>query len=161
MRKMKKDERPLHLTVNGKRVQSETYPGESLLHFLREKLGFTDVKEGCGKGDCGTCTVLMDGTAVNACIVFALQAEGREIVTVRGLGEKDRLHPIQKAFVEHGAVQCGFCTPGMILAAKALLDKTPHPTREEIKIGISGNLCRCTGYTKIIEAIEAASRHED
>ena len=161
MGEMKKTERQLHLTVNGKACQAATYPGESLLHLLREKLGFTDVKEGCGKGDCGTCTVIMDGRAVNACIVFALQAEGSNILTVRGLAEKGHLHPIQKAFIEHGAIQCGFCTPGMILAAKALLEKNPHPSHEDIKMGISGNLCRCTGYTKIIDAIEAASRDKN
>jgi aerobic carbon-monoxide dehydrogenase small subunit len=153
-----KNQRSLHLRVNGKEYTTITYPGESLLHLLRERLGFTDVKEGCGKGDCGTCTIMMDGKAVNACIVFALQAEGSEILTVRGLGTKEHLHPLQKAFVEHGAIQCGFCTPGMILAAKSLLDQNPHPTREEIKVGISGNLCRCTGYQKIVDAIEAASQ---
>jgi carbon-monoxide dehydrogenase small subunit len=153
-----KQNRPIVLTVNGKGCRAETYPGESLLHFLREKLGFTDVKEGCSKGDCGTCTVIMDGKAVNACVVFALQAEGRTIVTVRGMGSKSELHSIQKAFIQHGAVQCGFCIPGMILSAKALLDENPRPTREEIQVGISGNLCRCTGYQKIIDAIEAASR---
>ncbi|NIQ40266.1 MAG: 2Fe-2S iron-sulfur cluster binding domain-containing protein [Proteobacteria bacterium] len=155
-----KQDRVLRLVVNGTEYEAETYPGESLLHLLREKLGFTDVKEGCGKGDCGTCTVIMDGKAVNACIVFALQAEGREIVTVRGLGSKGRLHPIQTAFMEYGAIQCGFCIPGMILSAKALLDENPHPTREEIKVGISGNLCRCTGYQKIVDAIEAVSREK-
>jgi carbon-monoxide dehydrogenase small subunit len=152
------EERLLRLRVNGKPCEGAAYAGESLLHFLRTKLGFTEVKEGCSKGDCGTCTIIMDGKAVNACIVFALQAEGSEILTIRGLEEQGRLHPLQRAFVEHGAVQCGFCTPGMILAAKALLDRNPHPTREEIKLGISGNLCRCTGYQKIVEAIEAASR---
>lgn len=156
-----KDERSVHLTVNGKAYEGKTYPGESLLHFLREKLGFTDVKEGCGKGDCGTCTVIMDGKAVNACVVFALQAEGSEIVTVRGLGAEECLHPLQRAFIEYGAIQCGFCTPGMILSAKALLDENPHPTREEIKAGISGNLCRCTGYKKIVDAIEAVSKYGD
>ena len=153
-----KHEKSLHLKVNGKEYQANTYPGESLLHFLREKLSVTEVKEGCGKGDCGTCTVLMDGIAVNACIVFALQAEGSEILTVRGLGTREDLHPLQKAFIEHGAIQCGFCTPGMILAAKSLLDQNPRPTREEIKVGISGNLCRCTGYQKIVHAIEAVSQ---
>jgi carbon-monoxide dehydrogenase small subunit len=152
-----KNKRSLRLKVNGREYRAETYPGESLLHFLREKLGFTDVKEGCGKGDCGTCTVIMDGKAVNSCIVFALQAEESEIVTVRGLGTKQHLHPLQRAFVEYGAIQCGFCTPGMVLAAKAMLDENPHPSPEEIKAGISGNLCRCTGYKKIVEAIEAVS----
>ena len=151
-------EKSLRLKVNGKEYESITYPGESLLHFLREKLSFTEVKEGCGKGDCGTCTVIMDGKAVNACIVFALQAEGSEIITVQGLGTQKDLHPLQRAFIEHGAIQCGFCTPGMILAAKSLLDQNPRPTREEIKTGISGNLCRCTGYQKIVEAIEAFSQ---
>ncbi len=155
------NERSLRLKVNGREYREKTYPGESLLHFLREKLGFTDVKKGCGKGDCGTCTVIMDGIVVNSCIVFALQAEESSIVTVRGLGTKEHLHPLQRAFVEHGAIQCGFCTPGMVLSAKALLDGNRHPNREEIKAGISGNLCRCTGYKKIVEAIEVASRCEE
>lgn len=156
-----KHRRQLHLRVNGVAYEAETYPGESLLRFLREKLGFTDVKEGCSKGDCGTCTVIMDGKAVNSCIVFALQAEQSDIVTARGIGSKEHLHPLQKAFIEHGAIQCGFCTPGMLLSAKAFLEENPNPTREEIKVGISGNLCRCTGYQKIVEAIEAASQDEE
>lgn len=156
-----KHRRQVHLRVNGVAYEAETYPGESLLHFLRERLGFTDVKEGCGKGDCGTCTVIMDGKAVNSCIVFALQAEQSDIVTARGIGSKEHLHPLQKAFIEHGAIQCGFCTPGMLLSAKAFLEENPNPTREEIKVGISGNLCRCTGYQKIVEAIEAASQDEE
>ncbi|MFQ6112093.1 MAG: (2Fe-2S)-binding protein [Nitrospinota bacterium] len=124
---------------------------------LKRELGYTEVKNGCEKGDCGACTVLLDGRAVNACLVLAVQAQGREVMTVRGLGTVDNLHPLQKNFIELGAIQCGFCTPGMLLAAKALLDENPSPSREDIKVGISGNLCRCTGYVKIIDAIEATA----
>jgi carbon-monoxide dehydrogenase small subunit len=132
-------------------------PYRTLLEVLREDLGLTGTKEGCGLGECGACTVLMDGRAINSCLVLAAEADGREITTIEGLADGDRLHPIQQAFVDHGGLQCGFCTPGMIMSAKALLDKNPHPTEEEIKQGITGNLCRCTGYTKIIESIKAAA----
>ena len=143
--------------VNGEKVQAEFPAHVTLLDALRE-LGFLEVKNGCEKGDCGSCTVIMDGRTVNACLVLAVQAEGREITTVRGLGTEDDLHPLQRNFVEKGAVQCGFCTPGMLLSAKALLDENPRPSREEINEGISGNLCRCTGYTRIAEAIEATAK---
>ncbi len=143
--------------VNGEKVQAEFPAHVTLLDALRE-LGFLEVKNGCEKGDCGSCTVIMNGRTVNACLVLAVQAEGREITTVRGLGTEDDLHPLQRNFVEKGAVQCGFCTPGMLLSAKALLDENPHPGREEINEGISGNLCRCTGYTRIAEAIEATAK---
>ncbi len=143
--------------VNGEKVQAEFPAHVTLLDALRE-LGFLEVKNGCEKGDCGSCTVIMDGRTVNACLVLAVQAEGREITTVRGLGTQDDLHPLQRNFVEKGAVQCGFCTPGMLMSAKALLDENPHPGREEINEGISGNLCRCTGYTRIAEAIEATAK---
>jgi carbon-monoxide dehydrogenase small subunit len=148
---------PIRCKVNGEKVQAEFPAHVTLLDALRE-LGFIEVKNGCEKGDCGSCTVIMDGRTVNACLVLAVQAEGREITTVRGLGREDDLHPLQRNFVEKGAVQCGFCTPGMLLSAKALLDENPHPTREEINEGISGNLCRCTGYTKIAEAIEETAK---
>ncbi len=147
---------PVEFNVNGTKVQAEFPAHVTLLHALRE-LGFVEVKNGCEKGDCGSCTVIMDGRTVNACLVLAVQAAGREITTVRGLGTADNLHPLQKNFVEKGAVQCGFCTPGMLLSAKSLLDENPHPSREEINEGISGNLCRCTGYSRIAEAIEAAA----
>ena len=147
---------PVQFTVNGRDVRAEFPAHRTLLHALRE-LGFTEVKNGCEKGDCGACTVLLDGQAVNSCLVLAVQAQGREVTTVRGLGTVNNLHPLQKNFVEQGAIQCGFCTPGMLLSAKALLDKNPSPTREDIKVAISGNLCRCTGYVRIIDAIEATA----
>jgi aerobic carbon-monoxide dehydrogenase small subunit len=147
---------PVTFKVNGKEVQAKVPAHRTLLHALRE-LGFTEVKNGCEKGDCGACTVLLDGLAVNSCLVLAVQARGREITTIRGLGREDHPHPLQKHFIDRGAVQCGFCTPGMILSAKAFLDKNPSPTREEIEAAISGNLCRCTGYKKIVEAIDSAA----
>lgn len=127
-----------------------------LIDSLREKLGLTGVKEGCSEGECGACTVIMDGEVVNSCLVMAFQAEGSSILTIEGLGDEENIHPIQQAFIDVGAVQCGYCTPGMILAAKALLDKNPNPTEEEIREAISGNLCRCTGYNKIVQAIDRA-----
>jgi carbon-monoxide dehydrogenase small subunit len=147
----------INLKVNNQPYRLAVPPHRTLLEVIREDLGLTGTKEGCGLGDCGACTVLMDGQTVNSCLVLAAEADGKEITTIEGLAEGDRLHPIQQAFVDHGGLQCGFCTPGMILSAKALLDKNPHPTEEEIRQGISGNLCRCTGYTKIIESIKAAA----
>ena len=147
---------PISFSVNGQEVRAEAPAHTSLLYLLRD-LGFTEVKNGCEAGDCGACTILLDGLAMNACCALGVQAEGREITTVKGIGTVDNLHPIQRKFIEHGAIQCGFCTPGMIVAAKELLDNTPNPSREEIKVGIAGNLCRCTGYVKIIDAIEAAA----
>jgi len=146
------------LIVNGTPYEVAIEPRQSLLQLLREELHLTGTKEGCSEGECGACTVLLDGKTVDSCLIFALEAQGREVTTIEGLAQGDRLHPIQKAFAEYGAVQCGFCTPGMILAAKALLDSHPHPTELEIRQGISGNLCRCTGYVKIVEAIQAAAR---
>jgi len=146
------------LTVNGTPYEVAIEPHQSLLQLLREELHLTGTKEGCSEGECGACTVLLDGKTVDSCLIFALEAQGREVTTIEGLAQGDRLHPIQKAFAEYGAVQCGFCTPGMILAAKVLLDNNPHPTELEIRQGISGNLCRCTGYVKIVEAIQAAAR---
>lgn len=148
----------IQLTVNGEPVETAVAPNRTLLQFLREDLGLTGAKHGCGHGDCGACTVILDGKPVNSCLVLAVQANGREVVTIEGLAENGRLHPIQQAFVDHGAIQCGFCTPGMILSAKALLDKHPRPTELDIRTAISGNLCRCTGYQKIVEAIAAAAR---
>jgi carbon-monoxide dehydrogenase small subunit len=148
----------LTFTVNGEPVQIEIEPHLTLLQVLREKLELPGTKEGCGMGECGSCTVLLDGKTVNSCIFPALEAEGKSVVTIEGVADTKRgLHPIQKAFIEHGAIQCGFCTPGMVLSAKALLDENPKPTEEEIRNGIAGNLCRCTGYLQIIEAIKAAS----
>lgn len=148
----------LELMVNGEWKKTEVTPQETLLHVLREKLGHIEVKEGCGKGDCGACTVLLDGKAVNACLTLALQAQKEKIVTVKGVGTPEKPHPLQESFVKQGAIQCGFCTSGMIVTAKGLLDKNPHPTREAIREAISGNLCRCTGYKKIIEAIQEAAK---
>jgi aerobic carbon-monoxide dehydrogenase small subunit len=150
--------RLMTLTVNGTPYEVAIEPQQSLLQLLREELHLTGTKEGCSEGECGACTVLLDGKTVDSCLIFALEAQGREVTTIEGLAQGDQLHPVQKAFAEYGAVQCGFCTPGMILAAKALLDSNPHPTEVEIRQGISGNLCRCTGYVKIVEAIQAAAR---
>jgi carbon-monoxide dehydrogenase small subunit len=149
----------LKLTVNGKPYQLSVLPWRTLLEVIREDLGLTGTKEGCGLGECGACTVLMDGRAVNSCLVLASEAEGKQITTIEGLANGDKLHPIQQAFIDHGGLQCGFCTPGMIMAAKALLDQNPTPTEEEVKRGIAGNLCRCTGYAKIIESIKAAAKN--
>ena len=146
----------IEMTINGELKEAEVTAGETLLHALREKFGHMEVKEGCGKGDCGACAVLLDGKAVNACLTLALQAHGQEVVTIKGIGTPQHPHPLQTSFVKQGAIQCGFCTAGMIISAKGLLDKNPVPTRVEIKEAISGNLCRCTGYKKIIEAIEDA-----
>jgi len=151
----------LHMIVNGEEVSLEMRPNSTLLEVLRDKLNLMEVKEGCGQGDCGTCTVILNGKAVNSCLTLAVQAEGKEVTTLSGLNKNGKIHPLQKSFISHGAIQCGFCTPGMIMSAKALLDKNPHPTREEIKVAISGNLCRCTGYKKIIEAIEAVARGKE
>ncbi|HBT47542.1 MAG TPA: (2Fe-2S)-binding protein [Peptococcaceae bacterium] len=147
----------LKLKVNGKEYRVKVRPHKRLLDVLRDDLHLTGTKEGCGIGECGACTVIMDGRAVNSCLVLAASAEGKEIYTIEGLEQDGKLHPLQEAFMRHNALQCGFCTPGMIMSAKALLDKNPHPTREEIKEAISGNLCRCTGYRQIIEAIEEVS----
>ncbi len=148
----------LKLIVNGEPYEALVQPNSTLLDVLREQLKLTGTKRGCDAGDCGACTVIMDGRPVNACLVLALKAQGRQITTIEGLSDGPaKLHPIQQAFVEHGAIQCGFCTPGMIISAKALLDRNPKPAKEEIKSGIAGNLCRCTGYVKIIEAIESVA----
>jgi len=149
------------LDVNGKPYSLQVSDDRSLLDVLREDLGLTGTKKGCDKGDCGACTVLLNGSAVNACLVLAVQADGQEIITIEGLAHGDKLDPIQTAFIEKGAVQCGFCTPGMILTAKSLLEENPRPTRNEIQKGISGNLCRCTGYVQIIDAIQAASEAKE
>jgi aerobic-type carbon monoxide dehydrogenase small subunit (CoxS/CutS family) len=144
--------------VNGEQVRAEIPLQLRLIDLLRDVLGLTGTKEGCGEGECGACTVIVDGEIVNSCLMFARQAQGKEILTIEGLSRGNALHPIQEAFIEQGAVQCGFCTPGMVLAAKALLDKNPAPTRQEIAVALSGNVCRCTGYEKIIEAVAAAAK---
>ena len=151
----------LKMVVNGKTVEVMVNPTRTLLKVLREDLGLTGTKKGCEQGDCGVCTVLLEGIAVNACLVLALQAEGKQVETIEGLGTPERLHPLQKSFIQNGAVQCGFCTSGMLLSALALLRKNPGPTEEEIRRGISGNLCRCTGYTKIVKAIQDVSAFEE
>ena len=150
----------ISLTVNGAPRTIHTFPMARLLDVLREDLDLTGTKEGCSEGECGSCSILMDGVLVNSCLIPALQATGSNIVTIEGLANDDRLHPLQKAFLECGAAQCGICTPGMILAAAHLLEKTPKPSIEEIREGLSGNLCRCTGYVQIFEAVEKASRNE-
>ncbi len=147
----------ISLKVNDKVYEVAVKPNLTLVDLLRYELGLTGTKKGCELGDCGSCTVLLDGRPVNSCLVLAVQADGREVQTIEGLEGEGGLHPIQEAFVEKGAIQCGFCTPGMILTAKHLLEKNPNPSRDEIALAISGNLCRCTGYLKIIEAISAAS----
>lgn len=147
----------LVMTVNGETVEVAVEPAAMLLDVLRDELGLTGAKEACGRGECGACTVLLDGKAVTSCITPAMKAMNKEVWTIEGLGIPGKLHPIQEAFVEHGAVQCGFCTSGMIMSAKALLDENPEPTETEVRVGLSGNLCRCTGYVKIVEAVLAAA----
>jgi aerobic-type carbon monoxide dehydrogenase small subunit (CoxS/CutS family) len=146
----------LELKVNGQTYDVLVDPWQSLADVLREELGFTGVKVSCNSGNCGSCTVLLDGKAVKSCIMFAPLAKGKEILTIEGLATESGLHPLQEAFIEHFAVQCGYCTPGMILMAKALLDENLNATEDEIRAGLVGNLCRCTGYVKIVEAIMAA-----
>ena len=149
----------LQLTVNGGPYELTIKSKTLLVEVLRDKFGLTGTKRGCISSACGACTVLLDGKAVKSCSVLALQANGREVTTIEGLANGDKLHPIQEAFVNHGGLQCGFCTPGMIMSAKALLDENPNPAEEEIRQGIAGNLCRCTGYIKIIESIGAAAKN--
>lgn len=148
---------PLEININGEWKKAEVSADETLLHVLREIFGHTELKEGCGKGDCGACAVLLNGKPVNACLTLALQTDGQSVVTLKGIGTPDKPHPLQESFVKKGAIQCGFCSAGMIVTAKGLLDENPKPSREEIRKAISGNLCRCTGYKKIVEAIKDAS----
>lgn len=148
---------PLTMTINSHQVSVEIEADDLLVDVLRDRLGLIGTKVGCNEGECGACTVIMDGKAVLSCLIPALRASGSEITTIEGLSDGDTLHPLQQAFVEHGAVQCGYCIPGFIMSAKALLDANPQPSREEIKEAIAGNLCRCTGYVKIVEAIEAVA----
>ena len=147
----------IELTINGKKRKVETTTRTRLLDLLRDDLHLTGTKEGCGKGECGACTVIMNGELVASCLILAPQADGAVITTIEGIGDNEYLDPVQEAFIETGAVQCGFCTPGMILAVKKLLEENSHPVEEEIKRGISGNLCRCTGYQKIFDAIKLAA----
>jgi len=143
----------MKLTINDQEFEINAEPGTTLLHVLRYELGLTGTKEGCGTGSCGSCTVIMDGNAVNSCLIMVGEAVGTDITTIEGLSKDGMLHPVQRAFIEEGAVQCGFCTPGTILTAKAFLDANPNPTEPQIRKAISGNLCRCTGYDKIVRAI--------
>lgn len=147
----------LTLRVNGEEVQVLAPVHKTLLEVLREELGLTGTKHGCELGECGTCTVLLDGEPVLSCLALPIECQGREILTVEGMAEAGRLHPLQQTFAELGAAQCGYCTPGILLTAKALLDHNPRPTREEIRLALAGNLCRCTGYTKILDAVELAA----
>lgn len=149
--------REITLTVNGQSYHLNVSLHRTLLEVLRDELGLTGAKYGCGMGECGACTVLVEGEAVLSCITLAATADGKAITTIEGLAEDGNLHPVQQAFIDRGAIQCGYCTPGMILAAKALLDENPRPTEEEVKQYLRGNLCRCTGYTKIIEAVLVAA----
>jgi aerobic-type carbon monoxide dehydrogenase small subunit (CoxS/CutS family) len=146
----------IELEVNGKTQEVFVEPWKTLLEVLREDLGLTGVKMGCDDGNCGGCTVIVDGQAIKSCLMLALQARGKQILTIEGLGSAENLHPLQQAFIDHFAVQCGYCTPGMIMAAKALLDEKPEATEEDIRENLHGNICRCTGYVKIVEAVEAA-----
>jgi carbon-monoxide dehydrogenase small subunit len=148
----------ISLRVNGLECEADCWEGESLLFALREKLGFPGAKNACEQGECGSCSVLLDGMLVCACLVLAAQADGHAVVTVEGLAEGDRLHRVQEAFVEAGAVQCGFCTPGLVVATADLLDRRPDPSDDEIREALSGNLCRCTGYAKIFDAVRLAAR---
>ena len=146
----------IQITVNEEEYDLLVHPNKTLLDLLRYDLGLTGTKEGCDEGDCGACTVIVDGKVVTACLVLAVEADGATITTIEGLHKGDALHPIQQAFVDSGAVQCGFCTPGMILTTKVLLDEIPNPSEEDIKHYLEGNLCRCTGYTKILDAVNIA-----
>ena len=148
----------LELTVNGEPHETDAWGGESLLYVLRERLGLPGSKNACEQGECGSCSVLLDGALVCSCLVLAAQAVGHEVTTVEGLADGEELHPVQEAFVRAGAVQCGFCTPGLVVAAAALLDERPSPTDDEIREALSGNLCRCTGYVKIFDAVREAAR---
>jgi carbon-monoxide dehydrogenase small subunit len=152
--------RQIRLRVNGEEVEGWVEPKRTLLDFIRDDLNLTGTKKGCDLGNCGACTVLVDGRPINSCLMLAVEAEGSEVLTIEGLAEGTKLDPIQEAFIRQGAIQCGYCTPGMILSAKALLDENPRPTEREVRIAISGNLCRCTGYKKIVEAILSLSQKE-
>jgi carbon-monoxide dehydrogenase small subunit len=148
----------ISLKINGYEYEVAVCPNRTLLDVLREDLRLTGTKEGCDDGSCGTCTVLLEGLPLRSCLYLAVEAKGKEITTIEGLAEGEQLHPIQQAFVDHGAIQCGYCSPGMILTAKALLDRNPTPTEPDIKLAISGNFCRCTGYNKIVTAIKKAGQ---
>lgn len=147
----------INFILNGCQVTAEVAPDTLLVDFLRDELGLTGTKRGCGVGECGACTIIIDGKSANSCMILAAVVDGCNIETIEGLRKGEQLHPLQQSFIDYGAVQCGFCTPGMIMSAKALLDENPHPTRQEIQVAISGNLCRCTGYQKLVDAVQAAA----
>jgi aerobic carbon-monoxide dehydrogenase small subunit len=150
--------RKLRITVNGRKVNVPVSPSETLAEFLRTRLGLVGTKEGCDTGDCGACTVILNGKAVNSCLVLAVETAAGSVTTIEGLSSDGELHPLQQAFIDSGTVQCGFCTPGMIMGAKALLDENPNPSQEEIRLGLAGNLCRCTGYVSVIQAVTVAAK---
>ena len=145
-------------TINGDKIEFACEPNETLLDALRDRVGLTGVKEGCGTGDCGACSIMLDGALVCSCLVLGAEAEGRAVETVEGMSDGDKLHPLQEKFLQHAALQCGICTPGFLIAAKALLDKNPDPTETEIRYALAGNLCRCTGYDKIVRAVQATAK---
>jgi carbon-monoxide dehydrogenase small subunit len=147
----------IRLEVNGQPYQLDVRPWRTLLEVIREDLGLTGTKEGCGQGECGACTVILDQKTVNSCLVLAVQADGKQVTTIEGLAQGEQLHPIQLAFVERGGLQCGFCSPGMILSTKLLLEENPDPDEDQIRAALAGNTCRCTGYTKIFESVKAAA----
>ena len=149
--------RLINITVNQKKYELAVDSNMTLADMLREELKLTGTKKGCGLGECGACTVILDGKPVSSCLVLAIEADNRDVVTIEGVETENGLHPIQQAFVDHGAIQCGFCTPGMVLSSKALLDQNPHPDEQDIRKAISGNLCRCTGYQKIVEAVQSVA----
>jgi len=151
----------INLTVNGEPKELFVEPNRILADLIRQDLGLTGTKKGCGTGDCGSCTIILDGNAVKSCLILAVEVDGSEIQTIEGLRSGGKLHPVQEAFIQYGAIQCGFCSPGMMMSAKALLDQYPNPTEEQVKMAMSGNLCRCTGYSKIIEAILAVARKKN
>ncbi|ATW27151.1 (2Fe-2S)-binding protein [Candidatus Formimonas warabiya] len=154
-------EKKIQVRINGEIYVKRVPSRRTLLDFLREDLGLTGTKEGCGSGDCGACTVLLDGKPVNSCLALAIEVDGHDIITVEGLSKENVLDPLQQAFIDEGAVQCGFCSPGMLMTAKGLLDENPHPTEQEIRKAIAGNLCRCTGYVRIIQAIKKVADQKD
>ena len=152
------EKQTIKIKINGKWTEVLVAPDELLIDTLRETLHLTGTKKGCGQGDCGACTVILNGKAVNSCLILSVQADGSDLLTIEGLGTRNSLHPIQKAFLEYGAIQCGYCIPGMIMSTKALLDANPRPSEQEIKEGLSGNLCRCGGYAQMIEALKSLSK---
>lgn len=151
---------PIQFTLNGEKTRINVGAHETALHVIRERLSLKGTKEGCGMGECGACTILVDGKSVNACLMAAPQLDGRKVMTVEGLGNKKNLHPLQEALLDHHGVQCGFCTPGLLMSAQALIEETPRPTHQQVMESISGNLCRCTGYQQIVTAIEDGTKKE-